>query len=468
MTGMAFSDQGFGAVSPVALLRALAALRRSVALYPAGHTIIDGAVKELDRLVDLACGDGERVRIELVDSTAFLEGYPYRLESRANADALEELTKLGVQCLEIERGVTREELIELARLLDELGDRPADRQAIGPLLHERGVERASLSKLVPIEVRNPAHEWPEEPAYVASAAYSKILDAARETVGSIFDGAAPDARSLGQLIADLGSIVDDGTALGQILAVKRYENHTFAHSVNVATLALHLGRRLELDEANLAVLGEAALLHDVGKRNIPVEILKKPSALNKREWRIMQRHPVLGAEILAQSEGLAALTPTVALEHHRNFDPGGYPDLGDQTPHFLSQIVAVVDTYEALTGARPYRDPLVPEEACLIVARMAGEKLNPALVRAFVSLISFFPLGSVVRTSKDEVGAVVATSEREPLHPVIELMEPDALGERRRIDTSERDEAGDYVRHITETLPHSAAEHSKRDLAATA
>ena len=114
------------------------------------------------------------------------------------------------------------------------------------------------------------------------------------------------------------------------------------------------------------------------------------------------------------------LTPTVALEHHRGVDGAGYPDLGEHAvPHFLSQIVSVADIYEAITGARSYQDPAAPEQACLILARLAGTKLNTALVKAFVNAISFFPLGIVVRTNRDELGVVIRTTHGEPLHPVI-------------------------------------------------
>ncbi len=241
------------------------------------------------------------------------------------------------------------------------------------------------------------------------------------------------------------------------MAVKQYENYTYCHSVNVASLSVLLGRRVGLDDATIEMLAEGALLHDVGKRGVPVEILNKAGPLDQREWRVIKRHPVLGAEILAAAGGFSPVTPTIALEHHREFGGGGYPDLGELSPHPISQIVAVADTYEALTGARSYRDPLCPDEACLILARMAGRKLNPALVRAFVSMITFFPVGCVVRLSTGEVGVVVETRESEPLHPIIAVVTEEASDAtaQSRIDTASRDEAGAYLRHVVETLPTS-------------
>jgi len=190
-------------------------------------------------------------------------------------------------------------------------------------------------------------------------------------------------RDLVQLL--MCRVASSNAALAQILSVKQYENLTYCHSVNVAVLSLLLGRQLQLDDETLVALVEAALLHDVGKTRIPLDLVKKPGALDKRERRIMESHTTLGAEILVQVDGLRPLTPLVALEHHRSVTGRGYPDLGDAVPHVFSQIVSVADIYEAVTGARSYQAPTPPERACLLLARLAGDKLNAALVKALRS-----------------------------------------------------------------------------------
>ena len=187
-------------------------------------------------------------------------------------------------------------------------------------------------------------------------------------------------------------------------------------------LSLLIGKQLALDEASMSALVEAALLHDIGKTKIPLDIVKKPGALDKRERRMIEAHTTLGAEVLVQTDGLRPLTPTVALEHHRGVKGTGYPDLGDAVPHLMSQIVSVADIYEAITGARSYQNPTLPEHACLVLARLAGEKLNTSLVKAFVNAITFFPIGSVVRTSREEIGVVVERTP-DPLHPILSLVD---------------------------------------------
>jgi hypothetical protein len=113
--------------------------------------------------------------------------------------------------------------------------------------------------------------------------------------------------------------------------------------------------------------------------------------------------------------------------------------------------VSVADIYEAITGARSYQDPTPPEHACLILARLAGQKLNANLVKAFVNAITFFPIGCVVRTNRDEIGVVVRTNHADPLHPVLTLADH-GRNPSGRVDTSTRDGSGGYERHILETV----------------
>jgi hypothetical protein len=132
----------------------------------------------------------------------------------------------------------------------------------------------------------------------------------------------------------------------------------------------------------------------------------------------------------------------------------------------MSQIVSVADIYEAVTGARSYQEPMLPERACLILARLAGEKLNTSLVKAFVNAITFFPMGSLVRTNRDELGVVMRTSTGDPLHPVLALLDANLQDSRGTVDTATRDEAGSYERHIVETLRPPEGFDATRFLAA--
>jgi len=346
--------------------------------------------------------------------------------------------------------VQRDELLAVAEFLWQYAE---SGESMTTQLAARNVQHISLGRLLPLDTRWRTPQWADAPTGPLDPDYAESLMMAQKTWEDTASGKPLDVvtvRDLVQLL--IYKVARSNAALGQILAVKQYENLTYCHSVNVATLSLLIARQVGFDEQTTAAIGEAALLHDIGKTRIPLDLIRKPGALDKRERALMESHTMFGAEILVEVEGLRPLTPTVALEHHRGVKGSGYPELGDRVPHFMSQLVAVADIYEAITGARTYQAPGQPEQACLVLARLAGGKLNSSLVKAFVAAVTFFPLGSIVRTSRDETGVVIATNPAEPLHPVIALIAPDLGRLPGDVDIAIRDSSGSYARHIVETI----------------
>ncbi len=438
---------------PLALLKGFAGLRRLAGMYPAGHPAITAKVREMDDLVQHHLRSAPALRIDMIHGDVHVDGVAFRPDDRGSEHVLRELVDLGVHSIHIHPGVDAEELRAVGEFLWQMregtGAGPVEAQLAG-----RGVRHVTLGRIVPLDTRWRAMEWPDAPEGPLDAAYAESLGLAEDAFETVRSGKGLDLAMVHHLVELLiHRVARSSAALAQILAVKQYENLTYCHSVNVAMIGLLLGKRLGFDEAATSALVEAALLHDIGKTRVPVEILKKPGALDKQERRTIEAHTRFGAEILAGIENVRPLSPTVALEHHRSLSGAGYPDLGEGVvPHPLTQIVTIADTYEAMTGARSYRAPSLPQEACLILARLAGERLNTALVKAFVSVVTFFPIGSLVRTSRDEIGVVIRTNPADPLHPVLALLGDDLTATTAEVDTAARDASGAYDRHIVETL----------------
>jgi putative nucleotidyltransferase with HDIG domain len=441
-----------GAFDPLPLLGALTALRRLTGMYPAGHPMITAKLAELENLVLPPLRQAEVLRIDIVLGSVHLDGVSCRPDRQVSERIVAELVDLGVHSIHIRRGVTRDELARTGEFLWRAKENLAGVEPVEAQLAQRGVRHVSLGTIVPLDTRWRGDEWPDAPRGPLDPAYAQALELAQQAFETVSAGRHLDAVTVREMVELLvQKVARSSAALAQILAVKQYENLTYCHSVNVAIISLLLGRRLGLADGVLSMLVEGALLHDIGKTRVPVEIVKKPGALDRHERKLIEAHTTFGAEILADTDGVCPLTPTVALEHHRRVKGTGYPDLGTVLPHPLAQIVSVADVYEAVTGARSYQKPSRPEQACTILARLAGESLNTAIVKAFVNTITFFPLGSLVRTTRGDRGVVVRTNSSDPLHPVLILL--DAPGStRHEIDTSVRDSSGSYVYHIVETL----------------
>jgi putative nucleotidyltransferase with HDIG domain len=441
------------ALDPLPLLKGLASLRKLTGMYPAGHPAIAQKLGELDVAVQRHLSQAPTLRIDMIHGDAHLDGLSFRQDGESTTRVMADLGAIGIDSIHISRGVTADELLALSSFLWELKG-SAGGPPIAGQLAARGILHVSLGRLVALDTRWRAQQWAEAPADVYDPAYAESLDLMQHTFEQVQEGRELELATVRHIVQLLiQKVAGSSAALSQILAVKLYENLTYCHSVNVATLSLLIAKQVGFDDSTTAAIAEAALLHDIGKTRIPLDVIRKPGALDKRERTLMESHTTFGAEILVEVEGLRPLTPTVALEHHRGVKGSGYPDLGEgAVPHVMSQLVSVADIYEAVTGARTYQDPGLPEQACLLLARLAGSKLNASLVKAFVAAVTFFPVGSVVLTSRDETGVVVRTNSSEPLHPVIALVASDHGRLPGDIDTSMRDTSGAYARHIVETI----------------
>jgi len=155
----------------------------------------------------------------------------------------------------------------------------------------------------------------------------------------------------------------------------------------VQVWATAVAKELGLSGDRLQALSYAAELHDIGKLAIPDEVLRAPRRLTEAEWAIVQEHPSRGVEMVRH---LAFLEPArkAILHHHERLDGRGYPDglTGDAIP-LEARILAVVDAYDAMTSARPYRPPLSHEEASAELRRGSGEQFDPQCVEVFLSLV---------------------------------------------------------------------------------
>ena len=178
------------------------------------------------------------------------------------------------------------------------------------------------------------------------------------------------------------------TVIAWAEAIERKDPYTGGHVRRVMGYSVLLGHELGFDREELEELWLAATLHDVGKIFIRDEILGKPGALDAEERQIMKRHPVDGAELLSAITDLRRVLPGVR-NHHERMDGQGYPDglSGDEIP-LLARIIAVADTYDAMTTSRPYRPGLPPERAGDEIKAGTGTQFCPTVVAAFTRLLA--------------------------------------------------------------------------------
>jgi len=214
----------------------------------------------------------------------------------------------------------------------------------------------------------------------------------RTEIGELAETFNTMSEELEQFVEDLKRAAEENRALflGSIQmlagAVDEKDPYTRGHSDRVTRYSLLIAKELKLDAAFMETLQISAQLHDVGKIGIEDRILKKPGALTAEEFEVMKTHTTKGANILRPVTQLAAMLPGIEL-HHEALDGRGYPYglKGDQIP-LLARVIAVADTFDALTTNRPYQHAHTPEEALKIIQNLAGKRLDPEAVAALMAV----------------------------------------------------------------------------------
>jgi len=167
------------------------------------------------------------------------------------------------------------------------------------------------------------------------------------------------------------------------------DEYTYTHSTNVCVLNLAQARMLGVEGVALHEIGVAAMLHDIGKLFVPIEIIQKPGQLDDKEWAIMQSHPRKGAEYLFNTPGVPRLAVVTAYEHHMRYDGSGYPKVSRPwKQHLVSQMTTISDFFDALRTKRTYSESLSLEVVIDIMMKQVGTTLNPVLTRNFLTAIS--------------------------------------------------------------------------------
>jgi HD-GYP domain-containing protein (c-di-GMP phosphodiesterase class II) len=172
-----------------------------------------------------------------------------------------------------------------------------------------------------------------------------------------------------------------------VLGLKVRDRQARAHNLRVARLCVQIGRELSMTASELRLLARAGLMHDIGKLGIPDSVLAKHSPLDESEWTLMKAHPEIGLALLDHA-GQSSREVLAVLYHHERLDGSGYPyGLKAEAIPIEARIVAVADTYDALTSDRPYRKAASHIEAKRVLHEEAGIRLDPNAVAALFAAI---------------------------------------------------------------------------------
>jgi HD-GYP domain-containing protein (c-di-GMP phosphodiesterase class II) len=197
------------------------------------------------------------------------------------------------------------------------------------------------------------------------------------------------AEKLGQELTSL--LLGNNVLPGDLFRLARHDFNTFTHVTNVASYGVILAERLGLcsSKEEMEQIAEAAILHDIGKRFIPAEILTKPAKLDPEERAIIETHPQRGYEELAARGNMSFEQLMMVYQHHERVDGKGYPvGLEGDEIHPWARMLAIVDVFDAMTGTRPYRRPASAHEATDYILKNAGTHFDVEMVACWNSIMT--------------------------------------------------------------------------------
>jgi len=392
------------------ILTGMIASSRNLTLYPAEHPIVKNQLNKLVLDLESLLDTRDKLTVAIVEEVLVFEGVPFYQPNLAVREFQRRMEERGVNAVEFHKGLDALEIQVWSQFLLE------DAQEIREMSASKYLAQREIKH---IQVRD------------AREVYNRALGIVSEMMGEIRMGKIPKAESAKKVVADLTRyILTDRPALLALTLLKNYDSYLFNHSVNVSVLSLALADALKMPKEDLHPIGLAGLLHDIGKILTPKNITLKPYDLTPEEWEIMKEHPIKSAEILQKMQGISELCVRLVYEHHARYDRSGYPALEDgHQIHNYSKIIAIADTYDAITTLRPYQKPFHPREAIMIMEKLSGKALDPIYFQEFVRMLGIFPVGSLVRLDTGEIGIVIENNPQSPLAPRIKVI-IDASGKK--------------------------------------
>ncbi len=445
-----FLQQQLIIVAKKAFLQMIALLKNAT-LYPPAHPFLLGSAEQLLLTLEELFSRKKEASYHFISGELFLETFSVPLEEQLS-QAVEEISRKGIGGITFFQGLKRDELVAFAYLLARADSALSGPGGMDALLSRHGIAHIKFHRVLPAETQITARQGAGENR--ASEIYLGGVDVVKDIMHSARSGKALNVHKMNDLVHSVvDSILENRDALVGLTTIKLYDEYTYVHSMNVAILSAALGSFLSFEKSQIAALSIAGLLHDIGKVNIPLDIINKPDALTESEWEIVKGHPVEGALILSGMPGVSRFAMIAAFEHHQHYDLKGYPKIDENfiPSHPFSKIVTIADAFDALTSLRVYfKIQRSPDEVVLTLLSKRGTVFDPVLTKAFVNMVGIFPIGTLLRLSTGETGLVIRQT-RDLLRPRVLLLKTFDRAEKDEVSLLEMD-AGAYKRSAIGTI----------------
>jgi putative nucleotidyltransferase with HDIG domain len=385
------------------IIRLLGTSLKNRRLYPPAHPLVRDPVEKCLAEILPFLADRHELALTISDGTLVLEGVPlFQLTSSLEL-FMDRLGAIGVPAVIFERGVTVGDVENFVRFLHETKEQGLPVEAI----------KESLSRLGVRHIRVTATDEEKDEFALAREIYGNAIDVVVRALKDVRSGRTPSGAESDRAVREIDSMLSrNRDAMLALTLIKNFDEYTYNHSVNVSILSLAVAESLSLSEQDRINIGVAGLLHDVGKTQLALDLIRKPGTLTVEEFEEIKKHPEEGYSILGKMTHIQEKTRYMVREHHMRFDRTGYPRPEPEyrtNPH--SQVIAIADCYDALTTMRSYQKARIPQQALEIMRKLSGKSLDPDLVLLLSRSLGVYPVGTMLRLSTMEVGIVTGAPE---------------------------------------------------------
>lgn len=365
-----------------------------------GESIIDssGVVELLSKGTQLT-----QRHIELISNLGFTEVKVLEHENEAIEDVA-----LDVHAFK-ENASKNGDAFDLMKLLNDLDE--IDNHVYEP------TERSVVNRNMEVHVLTGEGNIPID------VKHQKMIDDTKEVFRNIRETGELDLERIKNNVEEaLPDMIRNNDVLMRLNQLKESDDYTFQHSLRVSILATMIGKWLGYSQEELIELGEAGLLYDIGKMNIPEFIVKKDENVNAEEFELIKKHAQFGYSILLKTKGVSSNIKYAALHHHERMDGSGYPlRLRENQIHDFAKIIMVCDVFDAMITDRPYRKGVSPLLAADYLSWSSGKLFDAEVCYIFIKKLSEYYVGKQVRLSTGETGKIVFIDHNYPTRPLVQV-----------------------------------------------
>ncbi|MDP2913175.1 MAG: HD-GYP domain-containing protein [Candidatus Omnitrophota bacterium] len=429
-------------------------------VYGRDHNLTKDAIDKLYSSLRAALSDREEITIGIIGDEVAFEKMPFYEISKNMGKFILQLKTMKIEKISFLQNCEKRELAVFINAL------------AGSIKHhgkDSGIEKAleaGTVKNILVGTIGFGKE-PEEPASEinaraqTNASFQEGIDFLKQTLDDISNNRPVNIRAARFVINKIvGSLLKNMHSLLMLISLKKHDEYTFVHSLNVAIFTLVQAEALGLPEGLLTDIGIAALLHDIGKLSVEADIIKKSGKLNQEEIEKMHLHPIAGAEILLETPDVPLVAAVSTFEHHMKYDMQGYPArlYGDKL-NLASMMIAIADAYDAMRTKRSYHEAFAAEKVYEEMIKSSGKNFHPDLLDIFFKRIGIYPPGTLVELDDNAVGLVVKANIVDTKRPQVEMLY-NSKGEEEKetyiINLLEKDETTkEYKRAIVKSIPIS-------------